>query len=53
MSEEKRLIPPKVWMQQVFDAKASRAGGVARRSRRDIDRTVVWPMLEAELKRRG
>lgn len=40
-------------MQQVFDAKAARQGGVVRRSRRDIDRTVGWPQFEAELRRRG
>ena len=40
-------------MQQVFDAKAARQGGVVRRSRRDIDRTVGWAMFEAELRRRG
>ena len=53
MSDVKRLIPPEIWMQQVFDAKAARQGGVVRRSRRDIDRTVGWPMFEAELRRRG
>ena len=53
MSDVKRLIPPEIWMQQVFDAKAARQGGVVRRGRRDIDRTVGWPMFEAELRRRG
>ena len=53
MSDVKRLIPPEIWMQQVFDAKAARQGGVVRRSRRDIDRTVGWQMFEAELRRRG
>lgn len=53
MSDVKRLIPPEVWMQQIFDAKAARQGGVVRRSRRDIDRTVGLPMFEAELHRRG
>ncbi len=53
MSELKRLIPPEIWMQQVFEAKAARQGGVVRRSRRDIERTVGWPVFEAELLRRG
>lgn len=53
ISHTNRMIPPEIWMQQVFEAKAARQGGVVRRSRRDIDRTVGWSMFEAELMRRG
>lgn len=40
-------------MQQIFDAKAARAGGIVRRKRRDIERTVGWSRFEYEIKRRG
>lgn len=48
-----RTIPARIWLQQVFDTKAARSGGVVRRSRRDIDRTVGWDQFERELRRRG
>ena len=53
MSEIARLMPPDIWMQHIFDAKAARSGGVVRRSLRDIERTVGWPRFAAELERRG
>ena len=53
MTETVRYMPPELWMQQVFDAKAARQGGVVRRSRRDIEHTVGWPRFERELLRRG
>ncbi|MEM9425364.1 MAG: N-(5'-phosphoribosyl)anthranilate isomerase [Pseudomonadota bacterium] len=53
MSNTSRLVPAEVWMQQVFEAKSARQGGVVRRSRRDIERTAGWPKFEAELRRRG
>ena len=53
MSTAVKLLPPEIWMQKVFDAKAAREGGVVRRSFRDIDRTVGWPRFQQELERRG
>ena len=40
-------------MQQVFDAKAARQGGVVRRKLRDIERNVGWADFEREIRRRG
>lgn len=53
MTELHALLPADVWLQQVFDAKAAREGGIVRRKRRDIERTVGWERFEFELKRRG
>ena len=53
MTIAKRLLPPEIWMQQIFDAKAAREGGVVRRKKRDIDMNVGWVTFERELIRRG
>lgn len=53
MTAVRRYLPPELWLQQIFDAKAARAGGVVRRARRDIERSVGWDRFEAELLRRG
>lgn len=53
MTRQVSLMPPEIWMRQIFDAKAARAGGIVRRSRRDIERIVGLTAFEAELRRRG
>ena len=53
MTYTQRILPPDIWLQQIFDAKAARTGGTVRRSRRDIERTVGWSRFETEMKRRG
>jgi hypothetical protein len=53
MTRQVSLMPPEIWVQQIFDAKAARLGGIVRRSRRDIERIVGWAAFEAELRRRG
>ena len=53
MDHARTLMPADIWLQQVFDAKAARQGGIVRRKRRDIERTVGWPRFEQEMKRRG
>ncbi|MEJ2028663.1 MAG: hypothetical protein P8X66_02105 [Maritimibacter sp.] len=40
-------------MQQIFDAKAARQGGVVRRQMRDVERIVGRDAFEAKLARRG
>ncbi len=47
------LLPAEIWMQQIFDAKAARQGGVVRRQMRDVERIVGRDAFEAELARRG
>lgn len=53
MSEMRVIVPPEVWLRQVFSAKAARDGGIVRRSLRDIERVVGREALEDELRRRG
>nr|WP_239058313.1 N-(5'-phosphoribosyl)anthranilate isomerase [Aliiroseovarius sp. PrR006] len=53
MTEQVRLLPAQLWMQQIFEAKAAREGGIVRRKRRDIERTIGWQVFETEIRRRG
>ncbi|MGR3804806.1 N-(5'-phosphoribosyl)anthranilate isomerase [Marinibacterium profundimaris] len=46
-------LPPDLWMQRIFDAKAARQGQVVRRSLRDLERVVGRAAFEQELRRRG
>lgn len=45
--------PPDFWMQQIFDAKAARAGTTVRRKLRDVEREIGLDCLLVELERRG
>ncbi len=53
MSETFRLVPADIWLLQLFSSKSARAGGVVRRSVRDVERIVGRDHFEGELKRRG
>ncbi|MCV6593624.1 MAG: N-(5'-phosphoribosyl)anthranilate isomerase [Silicimonas sp.] len=53
MSKVIRVMPPDLWMQGIFEAKAARTGGVVRRSLRDIERTVGMAQFLKEVERRG
>lgn len=53
MSQLRNFLPPEVWLQQVFEAKAAREGGIVRRSLRDIERTVGREVFLREVERRG
>ncbi|PJE38119.1 N-(5'-phosphoribosyl)anthranilate isomerase [Pseudooceanicola lipolyticus] len=53
MSETRHFLPPSIWMQRLFDAKAARQGGVVRRKLRDVELIVGKAAFEAELRRRG
>lgn len=53
MTETRRFLPPALWMQRLFDAKAARQGGVVRRSTRDVDLIIGRAAFEAEIRRRG
>lgn len=47
------LIPPDIWMLQMFSAKTAREGGIVRRQIRDVERIVGRADFERELRRRG
>lgn len=53
MTERFALLPPEIWMAQIFSAKSARDGGVVRRKVRDVERIVGRAAFEAELARRG
>ncbi len=46
-------LSPDAWITDLFSSKAARQGAVIRRKFRDIERYVVRPTFEAELRRRG
>ncbi len=48
-----KLLPADVWMQQIFDAKSARQGGVVRRKLRDVERNVGLDVFLREIQRRG
>ena len=53
MTVQTNFLPPEVWMQQIFDAKAARQGGVVRRKLRDVERNVGREVFVREVRRRG
>ncbi|MGV6849016.1 MAG: N-(5'-phosphoribosyl)anthranilate isomerase [Marinibacterium sp.] len=53
MTEIRRFLPPDLWMQRMFDAKAARQGGVVRRNIRDIELIVGRDAFTREISRRG
>ncbi len=53
MTQHFALLPPELWMQQVFEAKAAREGGVVGRRSWDVERIVGRDAFLNELRRRG
>lgn len=53
MMTHMKLLPPDVWMQQIFDAKSARQGGVVRRKLADVERNVGLDAFLREIRRRG
>lgn len=53
MTELIALLPPDIWMLQMFSAKTAREGGIVRRQVRDVERIVGRANFECELRRRG
>lgn len=53
MSETYALLPPELWLLQMFSAKSAREGGIIRRQVRDVERIVGRSAFELELRRRG
>jgi hypothetical protein len=53
MPELYALVPPEIWMLQLFTAKSAREGGIVRRQVRDVERIVGRRAFECELRRRG
>ncbi|MEW2911487.1 N-(5'-phosphoribosyl)anthranilate isomerase [Leisingera sp. JC11] len=48
-----RTVSPELWMQQIFDVKSARQGGVVRRKLRDVERNAGLARLQNEVRRRG
>jgi hypothetical protein len=53
MTDSIALIPPDIWLLQLFSAKTAREGGIVRRQIRDVERIVGRANFERELRRRG
>ncbi len=53
MPELISLLPPDVWLLQMFSARAAREGGIVRRQVPDVERIMGRRAFEAELRRRG
>ncbi|WP_261398487.1 N-(5'-phosphoribosyl)anthranilate isomerase [Leisingera daeponensis] len=48
-----RTVSTKLWLQQIFDVKSARYGGVVRRKLRDVERNAGLTRLQAQVLRRG
>lgn len=53
MTDSLNLMPPDVWLLQLFSAKTAREGGIVRRQIRDVERIIGRTNFEFELRRRG
>ena len=53
MTDILHLLPPEVWLLQLFSAKTAREGGIVRRQIRDVERIIGRANFEFELQRRG
>lgn len=53
MTDTLALLPPDVWLLQLFSAKSAREGGIVRRQIRDVERIIGRHNFEYELRRRG
>lgn len=53
MTVQIKLLPPDVCVQQGFDAKAARRGGVVRRELQDVESTVGLDAFLSVVRRRG
>lgn len=53
MNQLAPFIQPDNWLQQIFDTRAARVGGVVRRKVRDVERIVGRDAFVAEITRRG
>ena len=53
MTKTLALLPPEIWMLQLFTAKTAREGGIVRRQIQDVERIVGRANFERELRRRG
>ena len=53
MEDTLTLLPPDVWLLQLFSAKSAREGGIVRRAVRDVEQIIGRNNFEYELRRRG
>lgn len=53
MTDTLSLVPPEIWLLQLFSAKTAREGGIFRRQIRDVERIIGRRNFEYELRRRG
>lgn len=47
------FLQPDIWLQQIFDSRAARSGGIVRRKVRDVERILGRAAFIAEIQRRG
>ena len=53
MTDTLTLLPPDVWLLQLFSAKSAREGCIVRRAVRDVEQIIGRHNFEYELRRRG
>jgi hypothetical protein len=53
MTDTLTLLPPDIWLLQLFSAKSAREGGIVRRAVRDVEQIIGRHNFECELRRRG
>ncbi len=53
MTDTLTLVPPEIWLLQLFSAKTAREGGIVRRQISDVERIIGRRNFEYELLRRG
>lgn len=53
MTDTLTLLPPDVWLLQLFSAKSAREGGIVSRTVRDVEQIIGRHNFEYELRRRG
>ncbi|PIE15736.1 MAG: hypothetical protein CSA68_04845 [Rhodobacterales bacterium] len=46
------FLQPDIWLQQIFDSRAARSGGIVRRKVRDVERILGRAAFIAEIQRR-
>ena len=53
MTERFSLLPPEIWLRQIFSSQSARDGGIVRRKVRDVERIIGRRAFQTELARRG
>lgn len=53
MTDTLTLVPPEIWLLQLFSAKSAREGGIVCRHISEVERIIGRRNFEYELRRRG